>query len=79
MTNIPSFQVRTDSEKHIDFALTHRVRWREGASSAKRFQTELEAVRRKLLLDEQALSRFAGTLARRPETKKRRHDAALRK
>ena len=49
------------------------------SSTAKRLQTELEAVRRKFRLDEQALSRFAGMLARRPETKKRRHDATIRK
>ena len=54
MTTIPSFQVRTDSEKHTYFALTHRARWVKRALSAKRFQTDLEAARRKL--DEQALS-----------------------
>ena len=36
-------------------------------------------MRRKFQLDEQALSRFAGMFARRPETKKRRHDATIRK
>ena len=36
-------------------------------------------MRRKFWLDEQALSTLAGMLARRPETKKRRHGAALRK
>ena len=66
MINIPFLLVRTDSEKHIDFALTHRARRMKGALSAND-------------LDEQALSIFAGTLARRPETKKRRHDAAIRK
>ena len=53
--NIPSLLVRADSEQHIDFALTHRARWK-GPSSEKRFRTELEAVRRKFRNDEQALS-----------------------
>ena len=54
--NSPSFLVRADSEKHIDFALTYRARRSKRTSSAKRFQTELEAVRRTFRIDEEALS-----------------------
>ena len=56
MINIPSFLVRTDSEKHIEFGLTHRARWMKGASPAKRFQTELE-VRRKFRFGSDRLGR----------------------
>ena len=54
--NIPSFLVPTDREKTVEFALTPCARWRKGALSAKRFQTDLKAVRSKFRLDEQALS-----------------------
>ena len=62
MINIPSLLVRIDSEKHDDSTLSRRLYTEivretdKGALSAKQFQTELDVVRRKFRLDEQALS-----------------------
>ena len=73
MANIPSFLVRTDSEKHVDFPLTHlptammREMEEQSFNSQAIPDKELEA---------QALTNMQSVLARRPETKKRRHDAA---
>ena len=83
MANIPSFLVCTDSEKHCsDNSPLHGDDARDGGGefiSKASPDKELEAMRRKFQLDEQALSRFPGMLARRSEAKKRRHDAAIRK
>ena len=78
--------VRTDSEKHVEFDLkrrllaviTHEMEEGEFISKAGP-DKELEATRRKFKLDEQTLSRIAGMFARRPEAKRRRHDAAIQK
>ena len=82
MANIPSFLVCTDSEKHCSDTPPHgddaRVGGGECISKASP-DKELEAMRRKFRLDEQALSRFAGMVARRSEAMKRRHDAVIRK
>ena len=83
MANIPSFLVCTESEKHCsDTSHLHGDDARDGGGefiSKASPDTELDPMIRKFRLDEQALSRFAGMLARRSESKKRRHDAAIRK
>ena len=83
MANIPSFLVCTEGEKHCsDTSLPHGDDARDGGGefiSKASPDKELEAMRRKFRLDEQALSGFAGMLARQSEAKKGRHDAASRK
>ena len=58
MINIPSFLVCTDSEKHIDFALTHRLLAMMREMEEQSFigkaipDKEPEAMRSKFRLDE---------------------------
>ena len=53
MTNIPSFQVRIDSEKHVEIDLERRLfaamtHWTEEESlSARRVQTRHDSLRRR--------------------------------
>ena len=53
---IPFSWCALTGRNNMEFALTPCARWRKGALSAKRFQTDLKAVRSKFRLDEQALS-----------------------
>ena len=85
MANIPSFLVRTDSEKHDDSTLARRLltvmmrEMEEQSFIGKATPDRIGSCEKQIPARKEGNIEHAGVLARRPETKKRKHDAAVRK